>query len=171
MTQNYKFCFLYFCFSPTCWVWLGTSSSSPSHFWIPILKRPCIISSEISLSQKSLLLLCVSLDFWRQLSPGTRLFLTIVQPNYFSLFSWGVTEFYILTAIVICCHLQALALYNHHEQEALEPACALCMAGRVSCPLCISSSWISVLAMSLITLHVTISPFYNCLVQIHGFWM
>ena len=45
---------------------------------------------------------------------------------------WGVTEFYILTAIVLCCHLQAPALYNHHEQETLQPACALCMAGQVS---------------------------------------
>ena len=62
------------------------------------------------------------------------LFLTIVQPNYFSLFLWGrgVTEFYILSAIVICCHLQAPALHNHHEQETLPPACVLCMAGQVS---------------------------------------
>ena len=50
---------------------------------------------------------------------------------FFSIFM-GVTEFYILTAIVICCHLQAPALHNHHEQETLPPACALCMAGRVS---------------------------------------
>ena len=36
-------------------------------------------------------------------------------------------------------------------------------------PLCFSSSLITVFPMSLITFCVTISPFYNCLVQIHGF--
>ena len=54
------------------------------------------------------------------------------SPIIFLYFQGGVTEFYILTAIVICCHLQAPVLYNHHEQETLPPACALCMAGRVS---------------------------------------
>ena len=50
---------------------------------------------------------------------------------FFSIFM-GVTEFYILTAIVICCHLQAPALHNHHEQETLQPACALRLAQWVS---------------------------------------
>ena len=78
------------------------------------------------------------------------LFLTIVQPNYFSLFSWGrgVTEFYILSAIVICCHLQAPALYNDHEQGTATGLCS--MHGWAGFwpffrPLCFSSSWISVL--------------------------
>lgn len=32
----------------------------------------------------------------------------------------------------LCCHLQASSLHDHHEQETLHPACALCVAGRVS---------------------------------------
>ena len=63
---------------------------------------------------------------------GQDYFLQMCSPIIFLYFQGGVTEFYILTAIVICCHLQAPVLYNHHEQETLPPACALCMAGRVS---------------------------------------
>lgn len=55
---------------------------TPNLGWTPISRHQCISFPN--------LLFLRNLLFWGQLLPKTRLFLTtIVQPNYFSLFSWG----------------------------------------------------------------------------------
>ena len=87
----------------------------------------------------------------------------------------GVTALYILTAVsydrcvAICRPLHYATIRSRKLCSRLWSAHGSVGFRPFSRPLCFSPSWITVLPMSLITFCVTISPFYNCLVQMRGF--